>query len=179
MTDKPDFIVGTQYGQLDIHVHSGDYARVEVGIPMNVDERSFTINGVAHAVQARMHLWSDGRWHLGQEDDRSSQIYEPRLSRRDEYSGPGPMKVASRSANEKAREAIEEAVNARLSEPDGQAVIALAGIAKLEKELDMAVAKHERAKDEVEATADEVDAANDRLTRARFVYERQSGGRTA
>jgi hypothetical protein len=83
MTDQPDFVVSTAYGPLDIHVHSGDYARVEIGIPMNVDERSFTINGVAHAVQARMHRWSDGRWHLGQEDDRTSQLYEPRLSRRE------------------------------------------------------------------------------------------------
>jgi hypothetical protein len=176
MTDQPDFVVSTAYGPLDIHVHSGDYARVEIGIPMNVDERSFTINGVAHAVQARMHRWSDGRWHLGQEDDRTSQLYEPRLSRRDEYSSSRPKEV-SRSANEKARSAIEEAVNARLVEPDALAVIGLAHLRTLEKELDRAVSAHEQAEEAVKATQNEVDEANDRLKRARFVYERQSGGK--
>lgn len=170
-----DFTVGTPYGPLDIHVHSGDYARAEIGIPMNVDERSFTINGVAHAVQARMHRWSDGRWRLGQEGDRTSQLYEPRLSRRDEYSSSRPKEV-SRSANEKARVAIEEAVNARLSEPDAEAVVALAHIEHLRKDVDRASAKAKAAREAVEAAEAEYTEADALLDRARRIYEGKFGG---
>jgi hypothetical protein len=168
--------VTTKHGPLDLYPVDADRVRIEVGIPMNVDGRSFDLNGVPHAVQAWAYLWSDGRWHLGREDDRVSQLHEPNLTRRDRYGG-GELKDPSRSAYEKARTAIEEAVNEWASAAEARHVLSVAHVEQLEKELDRAVSRHEQAEQAVAATKNEVDEANDRLTRARFVHERQSGGR--
>lgn len=133
--------VTTPFGPLDIVPVEKTRLRVETGIPMNVDDRALRINGVDYTVQAWLYRWSDGVWHLGQEDDRMSQLHEPRLSRRGSF---GTDDV-TRSAIEKARAAIESAVNEWAGE--NETALQAADVKWLEQELRRAEGNEEEARE--------------------------------
>lgn len=139
----------TDHGPLDLHPAARDRIRIEVGIPMNVDGRSFSLNGVPHSVQAWVYLWSDGVWHLGKEDDRMSQLHEPNLTRRDRYGHGEIGKDPSRSAYEKARTAIETAVNVWSASDDARLALAEANVAWLEREVQRTTEASDKAREAV------------------------------
>src|SRR2546423_1344622 len=102
---------GGAYGKLNIHPIDTNTVRVDAGIPMNVEPwEPLTIRGVRYAVQALLYRWSDGRFHCGREGDdsdaRYSRTHEPNLSRQ-----WTDRQNVSTSAQDKAREVIEQAVN--------------------------------------------------------------------
>lgn len=141
--------VTTPHGPLDLHPVERDRIRIEVGIPMNVDGRSFSLNGVPHSVQAWAHLWTDGAWHLGKEHDRMSQLHEPNLTRRDRYGHGEIGKDPSRSAYEKARPAIEAAVNEWAATDEARLALAEATVAWLKREVQRATEATDKAREAV------------------------------
>jgi hypothetical protein len=105
---SPTYQLDTPLGRPFVRALAADRIGVQGGTPHNTDEGAagaLTINGVVHSVNAHFTRWSDGRWHAGAEGGRENWR-EPHLSRRD-HTGREP----SRSATDKARAALEDAVN--------------------------------------------------------------------
>lgn len=153
--------VETEFGPVDIVPIQRDRARVETGIPMNVDDRSLRVNGVDHALQGWVYLWGDDLWHFGREGDRDSQLHEPRLTRRD---GGFGGKEPSRSAYEKVRPAVERAVQEWAAK--NWRALAEANVAWLKSELKRAEEREQEALDSYTEAQQAASEARDRLVNA-------------
>jgi hypothetical protein len=161
---------GGAYGKLNIHPIDTNTVRVDAGIPMNVEPwEPLTIRGVRYAVQALLHRGSDGRFHCGLEGDdynaRVSRANCPNLSRQ-----WTDRQTISASAQDKAREVIEQAVN-EWAESHGALALAEAEVHSYEREVERLSAKHYELADQAQEVERDLELAEENLEAARREVE--------
>lgn len=112
--ERLETCISTPIGDVWLTPTSADHIHAENGRNSLNGDRTlphvhapFNIRGVEIAVSIHYHRWSDGRWHIGREDQSS---YERRQSL---YAGRlGSLKDISESARNRIAEVLDITVNA-------------------------------------------------------------------
>jgi hypothetical protein len=162
--------ISTPIGDVWLTPTSADHIHAENGRNSLNGDRTlphvhapFNIRGVEIAVSIHYHKWSDGRWHIGREDqstyERRQSLYASRL---------GSLKDISESARKRIEEVLDIVVNAFAE--NNAYILTAANVQDLADKLDSANHDYDKAEKAFDAASIALHEAETALYNATGVW---------